>query len=137
MFKSTRRAKTPRSRRSAYEIPEEAAAQANEARPAAPPDEGTGETRQRLPGAAMTAGLSYAAIGLLFIGAAAGSGDYALILDNQPPICAKSEANCETAREAIRTQRWPIARPNAATSRIPMPGCFSAESLVIRGYNDR
>ena len=86
----------------------------------------------------MTALPSYAAIGLSFVlAAASGMGDYALILPNQPPICAKSEATCETAREAIRTGQWPIARPQVETGCIPAPNCFSAESLVIKGHNDR
>jgi len=79
------------------------------------------------------------AIGLSFlVAAASGSGDYALIAPNQPPICAKSVEVCEVAREAIK-RGWflkEIGR-DAATYCIASPGCFSAESLVIKGYNDR
>lgn len=88
----------------------------------------------------MTALPSYAAIGLLFVGAAAtsGSGDYALVVPNQPAICAKSVEVCKAAREAIK-RGWflPEVGRDAATYCIASPGCFTAESLVIRGFNDR
>ncbi len=48
-------------------------------------------------------------------------------------ICAKSLAACEAAREAIRTGRWPIADPGAATSCRPSPMCFDPASNVIKG----
>lgn len=34
-------------------------------------------------------------------------------------ICAKSQATCEAAREAIRMGRWPIAPPDSATACEP------------------
>ncbi len=84
----------------------------------------------------MTALVSYAAIGLLFVGAAAaGSGDYVLIVPGEPPICAKSRDTCEAAREAIRKGWWLISRRDAATVCRPMPGCFPESSNHIRGFN--
>lgn len=62
--------------------------------------------------------------------------DYELVAPAQPelpPICAKSEAVCWLAVEAIRDRRWPI-EPGYVLCR-PRPGCFSAESECIDGYN--
>lgn len=77
------------------------------------------------------------AAGLVLVVAAAGSGDYVLTVPGEVPICAKSRDTCEAAREAIRTERWPIAARDAVTSCKPSPNCFSARSLVIPGYNDK
>ncbi len=91
----------------------------------------------------MTGLASYAAIGLLVAGAAvAGSGDYMLIvpLPETPGrgICAKSQQSCEAARAAIKNG-WFLTEVmrGAPTFCIPWPGCFSEESNVIRGYNDK
>ena len=66
------------------------------------------------------------------------STDWALRVDGVPdPICAKSEAVCETARRAIRHGRWPLDLPaDVPTACVPSPGCFSPQSEVIRGFND-
>ena len=77
------------------------------------------------------------AAGLVLAVAAAGSGDYILLVPGEAAICAKSRDTCEAAREAIRTERWPIAARDAVTSCRPSPGCFSARSLVIPGYNGK
>ncbi len=66
--------------------------------------------------------------------------DYVLVVTQNGVdtlICAKSLPTCEVAREAIRTGRWPIADPGAATSCRPAPGCFDPASNVIRGFNGR
>jgi len=81
--------------------------------------------------------VSYAAIGLMFVGAAAAdSGDYALIVPNQSVICAKSERSCEAAREAIR-KGWLLKEipRNTPTQCIAWPGCFSEKSNCIEGHN--
>lgn len=73
------------------------------------------------------------ALGVILVGAS----DWALVAPARPdlpPICAKSEVTCALAVEAIRDGRWPI-EPGYVLCR-PSPGCFSAESEVIRGYND-
>lgn len=78
----------------------------------------------------------FAAFGLGVVLIAAS--DWALVAPTQPelpPICAKSEVTCRLAVEAIRDGRWPI-EPGYVECR-PTPGCFSPESEVIRGYNDR
>lgn len=51
-------------------------------------------------------------------------------------ICAKSRETCEAAVEAHR-RNW--FAPDLAGSELvcqPQPGCFSAESEVISGFND-
>ena len=85
------------------------------------------ENRQRLAAIALAFGMTLAA-----------ASDWALVAPAQPelpPICAKSETVCRLAVEAIATRRWPI-EPGYVECR-PAPGCFSPESEVIRGYNDR
>jgi len=68
-----------------------------------------------------------------------GVGDFELKVDGIPePICAKSAAVCETARNAIRLGLWDLGlRPDVATECRPAPGCFSFESDFIAGYNLR
>lgn len=86
----------------------------------------------------MKALASYAAIGLLFAGAAlAGSGDYVLILPTGEEICAKSADNCETARRAIERGWWPIMPSGSGIRCEAHPQCFSPASNTIKGYNDK
>lgn len=68
--------------------------------------------------------------------AAAGSGDYQLVVRGEDIICVKSESLCEKARDAISDGRWPLVLPETPTACVPAPGCFPPESLVIRGFND-
>jgi hypothetical protein len=83
----------------------------------------------------MTALWSYAAIGLLVAGAAAaGSGDFALIVPGQPPICATSATTCEQARYAIRMGWLEGLMGELPTKCEPHPNCFSARSGCIPGY---
>lgn len=65
--------------------------------------------------------------------AAAGSGDYELVAPGRPNTCAKSAANCELAREAIRRGWIEGTVPSVCK---PSPGCFSPASNVIQGFND-
>lgn len=72
------------------------------------------------------------AIGVVMIA----STDWELVAPTQPdlpPICAKSEADCRLAVEAIRTGRWPIEKGYVLCQ--PAPGCFSPESECIAGFN--
>ena len=86
----------------------------------------------------MTALPSYAAIGLLFlVAAAARSGDYVLLLPDGERVCAKSAADCIAAQNAIRRGWWPVAAPEAPTTCRPSPGCFDARSLCIEAYSCR
>lgn len=68
------------------------------------------------------------AIGFVLVGAS----DWGLV-SRDTVICAKDQASCEAAREAIR-RGWLRDWPEGAVCR-PMPGCFSAESEGIKGYN--
>jgi hypothetical protein len=75
--------------------------------------------------------------------AGSGDGDWALLIPGEKPICAKSEATCYAARDAIGAGRWTplgIDRSylNASIAFIdckPSPGCFPAASLTIPGFN--
>lgn len=63
--------------------------------------------------------------------------DYRLILQGQPAICAKDKATCEMAREAV-ARGWIEGVPRETPSRCePAPGCFSARSNCIEGWNCR
>lgn len=70
----------------------------------------------------------------------AGATDWELVVPSLPaadaPICAKSEAVCETARDAIRSGRLDLGvRPDVTTACVPHVDCFSYESDFIAGYN--
>jgi hypothetical protein len=63
----------------------------------------------------------------------AASSDWALVSPEHPelpPICAKSQATCEAARDAIR--RGVLGWEPVYNACRPHPGCFSAESETIR-----
>lgn len=55
----------------------------------------------------------------------AASTDFALIVLDHPPICAKSRETCEAARRAIASG-WLFKelRPDVPTRCEPRPGCF-------------
>ena len=76
------------------------------------------------------------AAALVLVAAAAGAGDYVLLLPTGERICAKSAADCSAAQEAIRRGWWPVAAPDAETVCSASPACFPLPSLVIRGHND-
>jgi hypothetical protein len=84
----------------------------------------------------MTPFISYTAIGLSFLLAAA-SGDYVLTLPSGERVCAKSAETCAAAQDAIRRGWWPVAAPEAETACQPSPACFSARSLCIVGHSCR
>ncbi len=73
------------------------------------------------------------AIAFVVVGAA----DFELVVANVAgPICAKSAAVCETARNAIRVGYWDVGVPrDAPTMCRPHPDCFSYESNFIDGFN--
>lgn len=73
------------------------------------------------------------AIAVVLAAAAAGSGDYALSLPNEPPTCAKSQATCEQARVAVRKGWLPDVPRDAPTDCVPAPGCFAPASNFIAG----
>ena len=96
--------------------------------------EAMGRSLRAASGAAMTAlGPVALAVGFVLIAAS----DFELVVPNIPgPICAKSEAVCETARRAIRAGWWDIGVPaDATTACVPHPGCFPYESNFIAGFN--
>lgn len=76
-------------------------------------------------------------IGAALFVLAGSAGDYVLILPGQPPICAVDEASCEKAIDAVRRGWLHWDERDAVLRCQPSPGCFSPESQVIRGYNDR
>jgi hypothetical protein len=64
----------------------------------------------------------------------AGSTDWELV---PAGICAKDEASCELALRQIEAGgMWRELKAIPQHCR-PHPGCFSPESEVIRGYNDK
>lgn len=68
------------------------------------------------------------AIGFVLVGSA----DWGLV-SRDTVICAKDRASCEMAAEAVRRgwlRDWP-----ADARCLPLPGCFSAESEGIEGFN--
>ncbi len=73
---------------------------------------------------------------ILLVAGVGGSGDYALIVPGQPPMCAKSSQSCEMARTAI-SKGWFLKEipPDTPTSCAPSPGCFSTQSNCIVGYS--
>jgi hypothetical protein len=75
------------------------------------------------------------AAGFLLVAAS----DWELRVEGIPePICAKSAAVCETARDAIRSGRWDLGlRPDVATECRPRVDCFSSRSECIRNFNCR
>lgn len=68
---------------------------------------------------------------------AVGAADFELVVEGvHGPICAKSEAVCETARRAIRSGLWGVGvPPDATTACVPHPNCFSFESNFIARFN--
>lgn len=67
----------------------------------------------------------------------AAASDWELVVEGVPErICAKSAAVCETARAAIRDDKWSLGVPaDARTECRPAPDCFSYESETIAGFN--
>ena len=68
----------------------------------------------------------------------AATSDWELVAPSDPSlprICAKSEATCAAAVDAIQADppRWPIER--AYVLCRPAPGCFSPASECIAAYN--
>lgn len=81
-----------------------------------------------------------AAVAIVLAVAAAGSGDYELIVPGWPdalsPICAKSETVCDAARLAIFEGRLDDIAPQGTRTRcVAHPQCFPAESNFIPGYS--
>lgn len=62
----------------------------------------------------------------------AGSADWGLV-SRDTVICAKDQATCEMAAEAIR-RGWLRDWPANAICK-PLPGCFEPESNCISGFN--
>ena len=80
------------------------------------------------------------AINVVLAVAAAGSGDYALVLrPSGEVICTKSIETCETAVRALRARRWIPLNERATVDGecIPRPACFTERSQCIAGYNCR
>lgn len=78
------------------------------------------------------------AVAVVFLVAASGSGDYVLVMPERgiaTGSCSKSAETCEAARQAAYAG-WLHGVPAGTPSRCePSPGCFTAESLCIRGYS--
>lgn len=55
--------------------------------------------------------------------------------DKEEHICAKDEASCRLAQEAIKNQNWPIIAKEVETTCEPKPNCFSERSKCIKGFN--
>lgn len=87
----------------------------------------------------MNALLSYAAIGVLFAGAAvAGSGDYVLVMRERGATTetkAKSAATCEQARAAAWAGQLPDVPAGTPSRCEPRPGAFSERSNCIAGHS--
>jgi hypothetical protein len=73
------------------------------------------------------------AAGMVAVGAA----DFELVVPGVPrPICAKSQAVCETARRAITRGWWDVGVPAATPTECrPHPQCFPYDSNFIEGFN--
>lgn len=72
--------------------------------------------------------------------AMAGNGDYvAVVREGGMAVgsCAKSLDACEDFRTAIRAGWFPAIPVNTPTRCEPRANCFSPQSNVIRGYNDK
>ncbi len=55
--------------------------------------------------------------------------------DKEEHICAKDEASCRLAQEAIKNQYWPIAPKATETVCEIHPNCFLERSNCIKGFN--
>jgi len=68
------------------------------------------------------------AVLLLILSGVSGSGDWVLVINRHgvdTGICAKSQATCEAAREAIAKGWWSIVPPVTPTVCLPHPRCFA------------